>query len=182
MAERNWSVTAQGLTVERLAPATVATLRLRSFDATVVNAVSGALGEALPTRPTEASGRNPRLLCLAPGEWMIIGYSADTEAVLAAAGGASVAHLADVGEGLAHYAISGAAARDLLAKGCTLDFHSRIFISDKCAQTLFAQVPVVIDHPTDGDDFILHAPASYTHHLEAWLSDAAIEFRAEVSA
>ena len=159
----------------------IATLRLRSFDTAVLNAVSDTLGVALPIRPNTSSGRMPRGLCLAPGEWMIVGHTGEACSLLVAAAGAKVAHLADIGEGMVTYAVSGSTARDLLAKGCTLDLHPRVFASDQCAQTLFAQVGIVVDRPPEGDEFIVHASASYAHHLESWFADAVIEFRLDVS-
>lgn len=182
MVDRTWSVVAAGVTVERLAPPPVATLRLRGLDAAVLDAVSDTLGVAISTRPNTSSGRSPRALCLAPGEWMIIGYTGDTDAVIAAVTGSGGAHLADIGNGLVSYAVSGPVARELLSKGCTLDLHPRVFASGACAQTLFAQVGIVLDRQQSGDDFVLHASASYAHHLQTWFADAAIEFGPKVAA
>ena len=175
MRDRTWSVVAVGVTVERLAPLRVATLRLRGFDSGVLHAVSHTLDLAIPTRPNTSSGRLPRALCLAPGEWMIVGYAGRTDAVIAAAVRSKVAHLVDAGEGMVSYAVSGPIARDLLSKGCTLDLHPRVFASGACAQTLFAQVGIVLEH-RPGGDCVLHASASYAHHLQTWFADAAIEF------
>lgn len=182
MIEETWSASGAGIAVNWRAPETLAMLRLRGFDAAVLDAVSEVIGVALPVRPNMASGRSPRVLCLAPNEWMIAGFAGEADTVLEAASGADVAHLAQVGEGVVTYEVAGPAARNLLAKGCTLDFHPRVFGSGQCAQSLLAQVGVVIDRAPDGEDFVVYASASYAHHLESWFADAIIEFRQEASA
>jgi sarcosine oxidase, subunit gamma len=177
MDEPAWSVSAGRIVVTRMPPAGMHILRLRGFGEDTLRTLGEALGTAIPREPNHAVGAEPRVMWLGPGEWLIVG-EVDAEVLCAAAVEATVMHVASVGDSRASYALTGHVARDLLAKGCSLDLHPRTFAVGRCAQTLFAQVSAVIDHPSD-DVFVLQADASYAHHLQSWFSDAVIEFRWE---
>ncbi|MGE5268895.1 MAG: sarcosine oxidase subunit gamma, partial [Thiohalocapsa sp.] len=73
--------------------------------------------------------------------------------------------------------IAGPQARRLLAKGCGLDLHPRAFAPGHCAQTLFAQLPVILDQLTVLPLYRLFVRRSAARWLALWLIDAAEEFR-----
>lgn len=175
MTEHNWSTGAPGVTVERHQPGFVAVLRLRLSDGEDLEAIGQELGIALPSDPNRTSGSDPRALWIGPGEWMIVANQA--WAPTAHARNGRTIHLADVTDGRVSYAITGARAADLLAKGCTLDFHPRVFPTGRCAQSALAQVFVTIERPATGPTFILYADASLARHLDLWFEDAVLEFR-----
>jgi sarcosine oxidase subunit gamma len=64
----------------------------------------------------------------------------------------------------------------VLSKSCGLDFHPRRFALGHCARTRFAQIPVLIDCVDALPRFELYVQKSYSHYLEDWLIDAALEF------
>ena len=97
--------------------------------------------------------------------------------LLTAAADARVAHVADIGEGRVRYAVDGPRARDLIAKACPIDLHPRAFGPGRTAQSVFAQVFVMIDQPTDEPHFHIYADVSYAQHLDMWFADALLEFR-----
>jgi sarcosine oxidase subunit gamma len=116
-----------------------------------------------------------KALWLAPSEWLIVGSAAERSAVVAAGAGARAVHLADVTDGRVVYVVSGPRSADLLAKGCTLDFHDRAFPIGACAQSALAQVFAIVERTAD-TQFHVYADTSLAHHLELWFVDALKEF------
>jgi sarcosine oxidase, subunit gamma len=72
------------------------------------------------------------------------------------------------------FAISGSAALDLLAKGCALDLHPRVFSKDVCATTRFAQARCVLFRAANSHRLLVGR--SYAVSLAEWLVEAAEEF------
>jgi sarcosine oxidase subunit gamma len=70
--------------------------------------------------------------------------------------------------------VGGPRARDLLAHGCALDLHPRVFGPGRCAQTMLARAQVVLlPRP---DDFLVLVRSSFAAYLSEWLLDAATEY------
>lgn len=128
------------------------------------------------------------VLALAPGEWLLvsndpsaIGSVAAVTQRFAASLAKQGAVLTDATDGLAVVNISGSAARDVLSKGCGLDFHPQAFPVGRCARTRFAQLPVIVDHVDAAPSFDLYVARSYLRSLATWLEDAAVEFNSSPS-
>ena len=80
-----------------------------------------------------------------------------------------------MGDGLVVVRLHGLGARELLARGCTLDLHPRAFPPWRCAQTLCAKADVIIQAVDAGDDeaaFDLIVRRSFADYLWRWLADA----------
>lgn len=178
MDEPLWRLEQPKLTIERLPRQTIFVLRLRRPDVWTRAAFTKAIGDALPTEPNSVIDRETRLVWLSPSEWMITGGGGAIEA-LAAALGSATGHVADVGEGKVQFDIGGDLARDLLAKGTSLDLHASVLLAGHCAQTIFAQTSLLIERYRVDDKFLLTADISFADHLQRWFEDAAIEFRKE---
>jgi sarcosine oxidase subunit gamma len=137
---------------------------------------------AWPVQPNTMVAGGVSVLWLGPREWAIIGLGgADVAARAARACGPTMHHCADVGDGRVRFDLSGTHARTLLSKGCSLDLHPRAFGPQACAQSLLAQVPVLIAAasgaaPVPG--WRLWADASLAHYLRSWFIDATLEFGA----
>lgn len=155
------AITAPGIVLTRADPALFWLLRLRA-------PVNAGLPPALC-----ATGQNPRILWLGPTEFQFVGGPAPD---LAAFG---TAHVADMASATAGFKIAGDGAAELLAKGCSLDFHRSVFRPDRVARTLFAGVPMTIDRRETA--FHLYIEASYAAYLEDWFTDAMIEFQSSQS-
>ena len=138
-----------------------------------------ALGAGLPLTPnTTAAGANCEVLWLGPDEWLLVGAApTPVDERLPIEHG----FLTDVSHGRANWRISGPRTLDLLAKGCSLDLHPRIFPVGSCAQTALAHVAVLL-HRRDIATFELYCARSYAQHLWHWLTEAAAEFGYEVAA
>ncbi|MGY1683867.1 sarcosine oxidase subunit gamma [Geodermatophilus sp. SYSU D01176] len=148
---------------------------------TVGAEASAALGVDLPTAPnTWVPAGTGRAVWLGPDEWLL---SSTTEtpgdlevrvrdAVLPLGGSA-----ADVSSQRIGLRLTGARARDVLAKGCSIDLHPRVFVPGSSAQTMLGQAGVVLLALSDtADDFVVLVRSSFAGYLADWLLDAALEF------
>jgi sarcosine oxidase subunit gamma len=87
----------------------------------------------------------------------------------------------DVSESRTCIHVRGPRARDLLAKGCPLDLHPRVFGPGRCAGTLMAKAGVTLhqvagDDAPDGPAYDLYTTRSFADYLWRWLEDAAREY------
>ena len=76
--------------------------------------------------------------------------------------------------------IQGPHARGVLAKGCSLDLHPRVFSPGLCAQTLVAGVGAIIRQIDEKPSYDLIVRRSLAEYLAHWLEDAAQEYGLEV--
>ncbi len=172
---------------EKTLPAAV-NLRGDSADAAFVEAIRQALGLELPTVPnTAATGDGRALLWLGPDEWLVVQHAAApfAEAQLAARLRAAIgglhAAVTDVGESLCCIAVAGPQARAVIAKGCPLDLHPRVFGgSGHCAQSHLSKAAVTLHQLSDaesgGPSFALYVRRSFADYLWRWLEDAGREY------
>ena len=83
--------------------------------------------------------------------------------------------ITDVSDALCTLLLSGAAVRDVLAKGCSLNLLPTKFGAGKCAQTLLAHAGITLMALSD-DAFILICRNSFAPYVHDWLVDAALEY------
>ena len=83
--------------------------------------------------------------------------------------------ITDVSDSLCALSLSGEAVRDVLAKGCSLDFHPSKFGAGRCAQSLLAHAGITLMALPD-DAFILICRTSFAPYVHDWLVDAALEY------
>ena len=136
---------------------------------------------ALPTTPSTAvAGSDTMLIWFGPQEWLVTSRDRTGEALEAQLreaitehGGAAV----DVSAQRTTVRLRGAHARDVLAKGCSLDLHPTVFGAGAAAQTMLGLAAVVLIPLSDnGTDYRILVRASFAGYLAAWLLDAAEEF------
>ncbi|WP_369135609.1 sarcosine oxidase subunit gamma [Modestobacter sp. I12A-02662] len=143
--------------------------------------VRASLGVDLPTAPnTWVPAESGRAVWLGPDEWLLSSTAETPEeletrvraAVLPLGGSAT-----DVSAQRIGLRLSGPRARDVLAKGCSIDLHPRVFGRGSSAQTSVGQAGVVLlALPDSGDDFVVLVRSSFAGYLADWLLDAALEF------
>ncbi len=145
-------------------------------------AAAGALGiAALPATPsTVIDGPDVTVLWMGPQERLVTSTALAGEELetrlrdaVGDHGGAAV----DVSAQRTAMRLRGARARDVLAKGCSLDLHPRVFGTGAAAQTMLGQAAVVLiplDH--NGTDYRILVRSSFAGYLADWLIDAAEEF------
>ena len=154
-------------------------LNLRCDEAGRV-AASSALKLELPARPnTTASREGLAALWLGPDEWLIVtapeSHSAFEDSLNEALTGMHFA-VTDMTGGISTIVLDGQRARDVLAKGCTLDLHSPALGKGACAQSVLAAVGVTIVPAGDPQPYELVVRSSFAEHLARWLLDAGAEY------
>ena len=120
-----------------------------------------------------------RILCTAPGEWLLVSPgnpASDLRELIEADSSRQGMALVELTSGLEVLDVGGVSVRQVLSKGCGLDFHPRRFPCGRCARTRFAQIPVLLDCIEELDRFELYVARSYAQYLKDWLLDAAVEF------
>lgn len=144
-------------------------------------AVGEALGAPLPTRPNSAV-RSGELtaLWLGPDEWLVlapVGRSQHLGNSLRLALGTEEGAVVDLSAHRTTVELSGPRAREVLAKGCSLDLHPTVFGPADCAQTLLARAPVLLlGRGGDPPSYWLLVAASFAAYVVDWCLDAAVEY------
>ncbi len=142
-----------------------------------LDAVRGALGCAPAVAAcTSASAADRTILWIGPDEWLVVvppGAEAETVTALETALAGHHAAVNDVTESLHTIRLSGPDSRLVLAKGCTLDLHARVFGPGQCTRTLIAKAAVLVHQLDDTPSFDLYIDRSFAEYLWRWLEDAA---------
>lgn len=141
--------------------------------------VGHALGVPLPLEPNTVSTIGERsVLWLGPDEWLVVDRvipASDIETAVRDAFAPDWGSVVDVSANRVVLEVAGPAARDLLARGCSLDLHPRSFGPARCAQTLLAKTAVILWQTDATPTFNVFVRASFAAHLTRWLADAAAD-------
>jgi sarcosine oxidase, subunit gamma len=120
-----------------------------------------------------------QVLTLGPTEWLAVGDRMGATQLrerlgqhLAGAGVTSV----ELSCAIKALRIEGAAARELLSKGCGLDLDPQSFPAGRSTRTRFAQLAAIVHCVDPTPRFELYVGRSYLAWLASWLVDAAAEF------
>ncbi len=148
-------------------------------------AATKALGFALPTEPNTAAGRGAkRALWMGPDEWLIVtAPGAGPKTIAGLRKNLAVLHAAvfDVSDSRTIIELSGRHAREVLMKGCSIDFHPRVFGPGQCVQSTMALAHVLIHQTalnkrTTTPTYHIYIHRSFAEYLWAWLEDAGGEY------
>lgn len=149
----------------------------QDFDIIEVAARRGRAGALIAALALPGPGRAAttpwgEALSIAPDSWL----------VLAAPGGFAAlpsrddAIVVDQSAGYRIFMVVGTDARAMLAKGCRVDLHPRVFPIGAVARTVIAQIPAIV-HRLAEDGYRLLAPSSLAHSFDQFLRHAGAEFR-----
>jgi sarcosine oxidase subunit gamma len=136
---------------------------------------------ALPSTPsTVTTAGDTSAIWFGPEEWLVCSTECSGEVleaalqqVIAENGGAAV----DVSAQRTTLRLQGGDARNVLAKGCSLDLHSSALRTGMAAQTMLGLAAVVLIPLHDnGTDYRILVRSSFARYLAEWLTDAAEEF------
>ncbi|MFN0041590.1 MAG: sarcosine oxidase subunit gamma [Alphaproteobacteria bacterium] len=174
---------AAGVTMGERERVILVNLRGDGADRGFLDRARQALGVDLPVEPnTVAEGTRHRVLWLGPNDWLVVaGEGENLAAALDAALAGMHVSVTDNSDARAVVALSGARARDVLAKGCPLDLHVRAFGPMRCAQSRLAKVAVLIDQRDDTPSYDLYVLRSQARYLWRWLEDAASEYGVSIA-
>ena len=143
-------------------------------------AVAAVLGLEPVVEPlTALRRRDVSMLWLGPDEWLVVTPDRRLERIertLRDALEGQHAALTDVSHGRAVVVLSGLHAREVLAKGCTLDLHPRVFGPGRCAQSRLAKCQALIHQTADAPEYEIHVQRSFAQYAWTWLEDAGQEF------
>ncbi len=147
-------------------------------------AVGRALGLDLPSPSGSAASGPATAIWIAPEMWLILrdGSQGDELARELSAASGDAASIADQTWGKSIVRISGPRARDVLAKGCRIDLHPRVFAPGKTAVTPIAHIHAVLMQIDATPTFDLIVPSTLARDFVEWLRLSAAEFGYEITA
>jgi sarcosine oxidase subunit gamma len=153
-------------------------LRLQTFHRTpdAVGSLSQRLGIRLPAAGETVAEQGMRWFWSAPGEWVITAPAEaerDTARALQEKLDGLFVVLSVMTDSRVVLDISGESARNVLARGSTVDFHPASFGAGQCVNTRFAGVSVMIAQLEAGS-FLLFADRSLGAYLRAWFDAASV--------
>jgi sarcosine oxidase subunit gamma len=149
-------------------------------EASFTSGFAQALGCRLPVQPnTRSMGAEYDALWLGPDEWLVrsagpVEAGLLEEKLTGALSGneGSWATAVDVGSGYTVVELSGTRVREVLARGCPLDLHPRLFKEGQCAQSFFFKASIVLI-PTGADRYEVVVRRSFADYFCRILLDAA---------
>lgn len=151
-------------------------LRGDASEVAFAQAIQSATGLALPVKANTASVSGDRqLFWLGPDEWLLklpAGQGEAVEAALRATLAGKHFSAVQVGSGNTTFTLQGAAAADLLARGCPLDLHARSFPDGSLAQSHIAKANVVLLCAKAGTTYEITVRRSFAQYLFKWLCEA----------
>ena len=153
-------------------------------DAQLRAAIHGAFELDLPRPGSSSTSDLATAIWIAPETWLILrdgSQGDDLTRELAAACG-EAASVVDQTWGKSIIRIAGARARDVLAKGCRIDLHPRVFDPGKSAVTPIAHIHAVLTQIDATPTFDLIVPSTLARDFVEWLRLSAAEYGYEVVA
>jgi len=158
-----------GFNLNRINGRSIVRLRVRPKAA-------GAAGEALqlPQQALQWQDGDPASHWLGPDQWLLTSDTKAAEDIISDVDSALSGQLfaaTDLSSSNACFALSGPAARTVLAMGCGIDMHRNEFRAGQCVRTNFASVPlfiVAVDEP----GFVLYVDRSYVRYVGQWFARA----------
>lgn len=150
-------------------------LRGNPDDPAFREAVKEVLGVDLPLAPNTVTTHDELVAYwLSPDEWLLV-TPGDREHDIAQALRAALAELfaavTVLSGGQTVIVLEGGRAREVLARGCTLDLHPRVFGPERCAQSLLGKAPIQIRQVNELPCFELIVRRSFADYLWLWLQE-----------
>ncbi len=156
-------------------------LRGRLNDKAFCKAISDVTGVELVSLKanTFVLSGDLKVYWLGPDEWLIItlpDQQVELKHKLEQALQNVFSSVTDISSGQTILNISGANARSLIEKGCTIDLHPRQFKKGDCAQTHLSKATVLLSAIEVSEEFEIIIRRSFADYLGLWLLDSSLEF------
>lgn len=143
----------------------------------LAQAMQAAFGIALPGPGQCSAGADATAIWIQPAAWLITAPRG-IEAALAARAAvafAGIAAVEDQSHGRTVIAMSGPAARPVLARGCRIDLHPPAFGPGRAAMTQIAHVSCLVHQVDASPAFELTVFSTLAEHVFHWLLEAGAE-------
>ena len=142
--------------------------------------VERVVGARAPVAPNTVARAGERAITwLGPDEWLVVSSPETGEGVAdrleEALSGLHVA-VNDISSGQTIIRLRGPRARDLLSKGCPLDFHPRVFGAGQCAQSHIGKSNALIIQVDDEPTYDIIVRRSFADYLARWLLHSGMEY------
>lgn len=158
---------------------TIVNLRGPGDDPAFRQAIESVLGLALPTQPCSTNDSSVlRIVWAGPDDWFIIGPKGQADALVGRLGEALAGQhhaLTDVSCGYTVLHVSGTPVRDVLAQGCPLDLHPRVFARGASAGSHFFKASVWLWQTDDAPAYELLVRRSFAGYVWLMLERATAE-------
>lgn len=158
---------------------TVVNLRGDAEDVGFRRAVDAALGVALPVKPCTTSENSVvRIVWAGPDDWFVVAPKGHADALAARLRGAlaGLHHaVTDVSSGYTVLHLSGAPARDVIAQGCPLDLHPRVFARGSSAGSHFFKASVWLWQTESAPEYEMLVRRSFMDYVWLLLERATAE-------
>ena len=168
------------ITIKEISP--IMKLNLRGKSREFLSTIGKNINMILPVEPnTSSSSDKYTSMWLSPDEWMVISNSTvdkennlhDIEAVLFnKISKKNLGAITDVSDQFVMINLSGKKIFDLLSTGCPFNFNDFKNKKGAVAQTLLAQIDIII-HQIEVNNVNLFVRRSFSEHLISWIYDAA---------
>lgn len=156
------------------------TVRGRVENSTFSAAVESVVGGKLPTVPNTSTFAGTSIITwVGPDEWLIFtadGAEGKMQSALREALAGVHSAVVDVSDYYTVIRVSGARARDVLAKGCPLDLHPSVFQTGNCAGSLYNKATIRLLQMDDAPTYDIMVRWSYADYLWKHLVKAAEEW------
>ena len=155
-------------------------LRGTSGDEAFQAGVEKVVGARAPVTPNTVERAGERaIVWLGPDEWLVVSSPGSREGVAGrleeALSGLHVA-VNDISSGQTIIRLRGPRARDVLSKGCSLDFHPRAFGPGQCAQSHIGKSNALIIQVDDAPTYDIIVRRSFADYLSRWLLHSGMEY------
>ena len=125
--------------------------------------------------PKVSSNKETRILWNAPGTWLVISRRENIVEIIKEKCNGDNFAITDISHSRAIIQIKGLQAKDILKKGCPLNFNE--FENNNCAGTVFHGINIVVDFVgSNPDTFNLLTLRSFGESFYHHITDAALEF------
>jgi sarcosine oxidase subunit gamma len=140
----------------------------RGREAEFAAAMETKFGMAPPAPGHATGGGTVTAIWLQPGGYMLTGAAAE----VVAQAFAGLAAVEDQSHGRTTIAVSGPAARAVLARGCRLDLHPRAFGPGRATMTQIAHIGCLLHQTDDAPSFELTVFSTLAEPFFHWLVEA----------
>ena len=125
--------------------------------------------------PKVSSNKETRILWSAPSTWLVISRKENIVEIIKEKCNNDNFAITDISHSRAVIQIKGLQAKDILKKGCPLNFNE--FENNNCAGTVFHGINIVVDYVDNNPDvFNLLTLRSFGESFYHHITDAALEF------